>query len=191
MPDYVEAATRSGHPAEARVAAETLTALTGHTSSPWLAGLAERVRALLADHATAEQHYAASIAHLSAADAAGDLARTHLLYGEWLRRRRRRRDAREHLAAAVRSFDASGARPFADRARHEYAATGETLPPPASAADLTPQEALVAELASAGKTNPEIAAALFVSPSTVDYHLRKVYRKLGIASRRQLRDRRV
>lgn len=188
LPDYVEAAVRSGHTDAARDAIDTLQSFAAVTPTPWLHGLVKRSSALAADDASAEQQYAGAIELLTAAGARGDLARAHLVFGEWLRRRRRRREAREHLAAAVRTFDSLGASPFASRARNEFAATGETVAPPASDAQLTPQESLVAKLARAGKSNQEIAAALFISPNTVDYHLRKVFRKLGIASRRQLLD---
>jgi DNA-binding CsgD family transcriptional regulator len=188
LPDYAEAAARSGHLHEARDAVDTLLSIAEVTPTPWLRGLAKRSSALVADTATAEGEYVAAVELLTHAGARGDLARTHLVFGEWLRRQRRRREAREHLAVAARSFDALGAAPFAARARREFAATGETVPPPKSDADLTPQESLVASLARDGKSNQEIAAALFISPNTVDYHLRKVFRKLGIASRRQLLD---
>jgi DNA-binding CsgD family transcriptional regulator len=189
LPDFAEAAVRSGHRAEAQAAVDALGSLSAVTASPWLQGLMARSRALIAEDSAAERAYAASIELLTAAGAPGDLARAHLLYGEWLRRRRRRREARAQLAIAVRAFDALGAAPFATRARNEFAATGEVLPPPTSVTELTPQESLVAGLAEAGKSNQEIAAALFISPNTVDYHLRKVFRKLGITSRRQLLDR--
>lgn len=188
--DFVEAAARSDHLDEARAAVDELRSLSEVTPTPWLQGLMKRSEALVSDPMTAEDRYLAAIRTLtSAALPGGDLARAHLVYGEWLRRQRRRREAREHLASAVRAFDELGAVPFATRARREYAATGESVPPPLSEADLTPRESLVARLAADGRSNPEIAAALFISPNTVDYHLRKVFRKLGIASRRQLRDR--
>lgn len=190
LPDYVEAAARSGHFDDARSAVEALTALCAVTPTPWLAGLTKRSSALIATESTAEEQYLAAIRLLTDAGTPGDLARARLVYGEWLRRQRRRREAREQLAIAARGFDTLGAVPFAARARNEFATTGETVPPPASEAELTPQESLVADLAGAGRSNQEIAAALFISPNTVDYHLRKVFRKLGIASRKQLSDRR-
>ncbi|HME64134.1 MAG TPA: helix-turn-helix transcriptional regulator, partial [Streptosporangiaceae bacterium] len=117
-----------------------------------------------------------------------DLARAHLLYGEWLRRQRRRRDARDQLAIAYEIFDSIGAAAFAERARIELRATGgharqRTIETPDT---LTPQEALIARLAGDGASNPQIAAQLFISPATVAYHLRKVFTKLGVSSRSQL-----
>ena len=118
-----------------------------------------------------------------------DLARAHLLYGEWLRRQRRRTDAREQLRTAHRMLDAMGADAFAERARRELQATGETARKravPSRHAELTPQEAQIARMARGGLSNPEIGTRLFISAHTVQYHLRKVYTKLGISSRTQL-----
>ena len=119
-----------------------------------------------------------------------ELARAHLLYGEWLRREGRRVDAREQLRTAHELFDAIGADGFAERARHELLATGETVRKRRDDTrdDLTPQEEHIARLALAGRTNPEIGAELFISPRTVEWHLKKVFMKLGISSRRALRD---
>ncbi len=118
-----------------------------------------------------------------------ELARSRLLYGEWLRRKTRKIEAREQLHAAHDSFSVMGAAAFAERARVELAATGERIrrSPDAQSSDLTPQETQVASLAARGATNREIAERLFISANTVDYHLRKVYRKLGISTRRELR----
>jgi DNA-binding CsgD family transcriptional regulator len=122
------------------------------------------------------------------ASATGEAARSRLVYGEWLRRANRRRDARDQLRAAHQMFEAMGAQAFCERARLELQATGERARPrrDESRTNLTPQEAQVARLAAGGATDAEIASRLFISPNTVDYHLRKVYRKLGITSRRRL-----
>ena len=188
LADYAEASARSGRTEDAHGAVTALEVLAAVTPTTWLRGLTHRSRAILASPASAEQEYLAALERFAEIPAPGDLARTHLLFGEWLRRQRRRREAREHLALAARTFDALGVAPFAARARREFAATGEVVPPAASATEFTPQESLVAALAAEGRSNPEIAAALFISPNTVDYHLRKVFRKLGITSRRQLAD---
>jgi DNA-binding CsgD family transcriptional regulator len=148
-----------------------------------------RARALLSDDA--EPLYGEAIARLARTRIAVHFARARLLYGEWLRRAKRRVDAREQLHAAHDSFAATGADAFAERAKRELEATGETARKRAPEArdDLTAQEALIARLASEGHTNPEIAAQLFISPRTVEYHLHKVYAKLDISSRTSLRER--
>ena len=188
-PDFVEAAVRSGHPGEAPALVETLTAMAEANGSAWTRGVAIRSRALTAPDSEAEPHYRSAIETLRSAGIEVDSARAHLLYGEWLRRRKRRREAREHLRIAMKSLEQAGARPFAQRARTELEATGERVTSePDRGFDLTSQEATVARLAAQGRTNAEIGASLFVSPNTVDYHLRKVFQKLGISSRRQLVD---
>ena len=188
--DYAEAAVRAGRTDDARTYAAQLGRLADVNGSPWCRGVAERSRALVAPDDAAEAHYRAALDALAATDAVVELGRTHLLYGEWLRRVRRRRDARAALHAALAAFDRSGAHLFAQRALAELAAIGErpTAGPP-DALDLTPRELTIARLAAAGQTNAEIAATLFISPNTVDYHLRKVFQKLGISSRRQLSER--
>ncbi|MEV0247325.1 LuxR C-terminal-related transcriptional regulator [Nocardia sp. NPDC050712] len=193
LPDFVEAAVRSGHLAEARRATEELTRIATANQAPWALGISARCLALIDETASAERYFASALELLATTDTPGDLDRTHLLYGEWLRRRRRRNDAGSQLQRARAGFLRAGATAFAERARRELAALGEQSAPlaePTPWARLTVQESQVATLAAAGGTNAEIAATLFVSPNTVDYHLRKVFRKLGISSRRQLREHR-
>jgi DNA-binding CsgD family transcriptional regulator len=151
-------------------------------------GLLARSRALLGSETGTEAFYREAISCLQQARGRVHVARVELLYGEWLRRERRQRDAREHLQAAYGMFREIGADGFADRARLELAAAGGTAGQPASSpgGGLTPQELQVSALAAAGFTNLEIASRLFISPKTVDYHLGKVFRKLGLGSRREL-----
>ncbi|OBH53785.1 LuxR family transcriptional regulator [Mycobacterium sp. E2479] len=148
-----------------------------------------RSRALLSEAPEAKQLYREAIERLGRTRMRVELARTHLLYGEWLRRQRRRTDARAQLRTAHDMFDAMGMQAFAERGRRELLATGETARKRTSAATgakLTPQEEQVARLAAEGLTNPEIGARLFISAKTVQYHLSKVFTKLGISSRSQL-----
>ena len=189
LPDLVECALRAGDRRTAKLAYGDLAVAVRHSGTPWAQGLLARSRALLAAGESAEPHYREAVELLSGTLAVGDLARARLLYGEWLRRRRRRGDAREQLAAALRLFEAERAEAFAGRARRELAALGGSVRTfvQENETALTPQEAAVARLARAGGTNAEIAAHLYLSASTVDYHLRKIYRKLGVRSRRQLR----
>lgn len=190
LADFVEAAVRSEHRTEAEETATELTAMAAESRTPWIRGLDERCRALLATKDTAEGHYLRAIELLSGADVPADLGRAHLLYGEWLRRLRRRRDAREQLQLAIDIFDRIEAPAFGERARTELSATGAKIRDRrvVSGVELSPQETAVAQMAAAGKTNAEIGTALFISANTVDYHLRKVFAKLGISSRRQLSD---
>jgi DNA-binding CsgD family transcriptional regulator len=190
--DFVEAAVRSGHEDEAAGVLADMGRRAAVNGSTWYRGVTLRSRALVAPHHEAEGHFRAAIAALTNTGAVIDLARAHLLYGEWLRRARRRRDARHQLTAALEQFDRGGGGIFAERVRAEIEATG--APGGAPAGDqgpdaLTAQELSIARQAAAGRTNAEIAGALFISPNTVDYHLRKVFGKLGISSRRQLADR--
>jgi DNA-binding CsgD family transcriptional regulator len=188
--ELVEAAARSGMTEAAAGAYRRLTAMTSLAGTDWALGLAARSRALLSEGDEADGCYREAIARLGRTWLRVDLARAHLLYGEWLRREQRRRDAREQLGTAWEMLEAMEVGGFAERARRELQATGETAGRRASAsggAELTAQEAQIARLARAGGTNPEIAARLFLSPRTVQYHLGKVFTKLGISSRSQLR----
>jgi DNA-binding CsgD family transcriptional regulator len=188
VPELAEAASRTGDRALLESALEWLSERTGVISSGWAAGIEARVRALLSEGEVAESLYGESVAHLSGPRVRVELARTHLLYGEWLRRERRRLDAREQLRTALDAFTSMGAEAFARRAERELQATGERARKRTveTRDQLTPQETQVARLAASGNTNREIAAQLFISPSTVEYHLRKVFRKLDVKSRTQL-----
>jgi DNA-binding CsgD family transcriptional regulator len=158
------------------------------TPTEWSLGLEARVRALLGEGDAADGLYRESITRLRRTRVRVELARAHLLYGEWLRRERRRLDAREQLRTAHEMFAAMGADGFAGRARRELLATGETVRKRTveTSGELTPQEAQIARLAREGLSNPEIGTRLFISPRTVQYHLRKVFTKLDISSRSQL-----
>jgi DNA-binding CsgD family transcriptional regulator len=186
--DAIEAHVRGGDRSVAMAASGWLASRAAANESPIDLGLAARGRALLSDDTEAEGHFCEALAQLQLSGAALHLARAQLLYGEWLRRQKRRRDSRVQLEAALGTFVASGANAFADRARIELLATGVTSRKRVdeTRSDLTPQEERIARLAARGATNPEIAERLFISPSTVDYHLRKVFRKLDITSRREL-----
>jgi DNA-binding CsgD family transcriptional regulator/tetratricopeptide (TPR) repeat protein len=187
--ELIEAAARSGR---AEMAADALTQLAVSTSASgtdWALGIEARSRALLSDGDTAERLYLESIDRLGRTHMRADLARAHLLYGEWQRRERRRIDARTQLRIAHDMLDTMGMEAFAERARRELQATGETARKRTVAStdqELTAQEAQVARMARDGLSNPEIGARLFISPRTVQYHLRKVFTKLGIESRSQL-----
>jgi DNA-binding CsgD family transcriptional regulator len=188
LPDLVEAAVRSGRHDLADRALGRLAERAAATGTPLALGLLARSRALLAAPAQARQEYEEALDLLGRTRAAPQLARAHLVYGEWLRRQRRRREARDQLRTAIDMFDAMGLRSFAGRARTELGATGEHVSKHevGTPEELTPQEAQIAALVSRGEANREIATQLFVSPSTVEYHLRKVFRKLGVTSRTQL-----
>jgi DNA-binding CsgD family transcriptional regulator len=188
LPELVEAAVRAGHREVAATAYETLSQRALAVGTPWGLGLRARCAALLAEGADAEDCYRESISQLERCQMAVDLARTHLLYGQWLRRAKRRRGARAELRTAHDMFARMGAERFADLAAAELRATGEhaQAQAPETVTGLTPQESRIADLTAAGASNSEIAAQLFISPSTVDYHLRKVFRKLNVTSRTQL-----
>jgi DNA-binding CsgD family transcriptional regulator len=185
----VEAAARSDQLALARDALERLAEMTGPSGTSWALGIEARSRALVSDREEAEGLYREAIDHLGRTRLPLELARAHLLYGEWLRRENRRVDARQQLRTAHESFLAMGTEAFGERARRELAATGETVRKRTvnTSLQLTAQEAQIARLAAEGRTNPEIGAELFISARTVEWHLRKVYPKLGITSRRELR----
>ncbi|MBO0880933.1 MAG: helix-turn-helix transcriptional regulator, partial [Mycobacterium sp.] len=163
--------------------------MTSASGTDWALGIEGRSRALLSDGADAERLYRDSIERLGRTRMRAELARSHLLYGEWLRRERRRTEARTQLRSAHGMFDAMGMEAFAERARRELQATGETARKRTVAVtgeQLTAQETQVARLARDGLSNPEIGARLFISARTVQYHLRKVFAKLDITSRSQL-----
>ena len=187
--ELVEAATRTGQPQAAADALQRLSETTQATGSDWGLGLEARSRALLSDGDGAERLYREAIERLARTRVRFALGRAHLLYGEWLRRERRRLDAREQLRTAHEHFSAFGTEAFAERARVELEATGEHARKRTveTSDDLTAQEAQISRLAAEGATNQEIAAQLFISPSTVDYHLRKAFRKLGVKSRHELK----
>jgi DNA-binding CsgD family transcriptional regulator len=188
VPELAEAASRTGHTALVRAALDWLSERTRVTPTDWALGIEARVRALMGEGDAAESLYRASIAHLARTRARVELARAHLLYGEWLRRERRRVDAREHLRTAHDMLATMGVEAFAERARRELLATGETTRKRTADThrELTAQEAQIAWLAHDGLSNPEIGIRLFISPRTVKYHLHKVFAKLNITSRNQL-----
>jgi DNA-binding CsgD family transcriptional regulator len=188
LTELVEAAARSGEPARAGASVERLREMASATGSEWALGNAASACALISEGDSAEAFYREAIEHLGRTRVRVQLARAHLLYGEWLRRENRRIDARASLRLAHEHFTAIGMDAFAERARRELMATGEKVrSPTAEARDhLTAQERQIARLARDGLSNPEIGARLFLSPRTVEWHLRKVFTKLGIHSRREL-----
>jgi DNA-binding CsgD family transcriptional regulator len=187
--ELITAAARSGQPEHATDAFERFTARAEASGSEWALGLSARCRALLSDGPSADRGYREAIERLGRTRVRGELGRTHLLYGEWLRRDNRRVDAREQLRTAHEIFAAMGAEIFAERAARELAATGETVRKRTVEApsELTAQEAHIARLVRDGLSNAEIGARLFISPRTVEWHLSKIFTKLQITSRRQLR----
>ena len=186
--ELIEAAARSGQPEPAVDALSRLSQATAASGTDWALGIEARSRALLTEGEAAERLYRQAIEALGRTRVRVELARAHLLYGEWLRRERRGLDARQQLRHAHKLFTEFGMEGFAERARVELEATGEHARKRAvdTRDDLTPQEAQISRLAADGATNREIAARLFISPNTVDYHLRKAFRKLGVKSRHQL-----
>jgi ATP/maltotriose-dependent transcriptional regulator MalT len=188
LPEMVEAAVRSGKPELAADALERLRQRTQVAGTEWALGIEARCAALLSDDAIAEGLYREAIERLGHCRVTLDLARAHLLYGEWLRRRARRVDAREQLRSARASFVEMGAEAFAQRAGRELLATGETARKRTieTTDELTPHEARIARMARDGASNQDIATQLFVSRKTVEYHLHKVFSKLGISTRQQL-----
>jgi DNA-binding CsgD family transcriptional regulator len=188
LPELVEAAVRCGQAGLARDALERLAATTQPAGTDWGLGIEARSRALVSEGAAADELYREAIDRLGRA-LRPELARAHLVYGEWLRREGRRLDAREQLRTAYEQFTAIGMEAFAERARMELLATGEKVRKRTVGTrdELTAQERQIAELAGNGLSNPEIAAQLFLSARTVEWHLRKVFAKLGVSSRGQLR----
>lgn len=200
-PDFAEAAVRSGNPRDAFSTVQKLENTAELNGSPWARGVALKARALLGAEGSGEpdedaadqveETFRQAIEALDDSAALVDLGRAHLGLGEWLRRVKRRGDARPHLRAAAELFTRAGADPYVERANRELEATGSRARTPDSGrpAELTQQELTVAELAASGRTNAEIASTMFLSANTIDYHLRKVYQKFGISSRRQLTER--
>jgi DNA-binding CsgD family transcriptional regulator len=188
LPELIEAAVRTGREELAREALERLSAMTTVEGSDWAKGLEARSRALLSEGHNAERCYAEAVERFGRTLLRPELARAHLLYGEWLRREQRRLEARRQLHAAYHLFTVIGADAFAERARRELLATGEKVRKREvdTYNQLTPQEEHIVRLARDGRTNPEIGAELFISTRTVEWHLRKVFTKLGITSRRDL-----
>jgi DNA-binding CsgD family transcriptional regulator len=188
MPELVEAGARSDSRDVAAAAFERLSDGARPSGTDWALGIEAQPRALLSEGQAADAMYRDAVERLGRTRIRWTLARAHLLYGEWLRRERRRADAREQLRSAHEMFVTMGAEAFAGRAERELLAAGAAVRKRTLATDdrLTAQEAQVARLARDGLSNPEIGARLFISPRTVQYHLRKVFTKLGIQSRTQL-----
>ncbi|WP_433294017.1 ATP-binding protein [Actinoplanes sp. CA-030573] len=188
LPELIEAASRAGDRELATSSLDRLAEKTRACGTDWALGVEARCRALVGDGDEAEGRYQAAIDHLARTRIRSDLARAHLLYGEWLRRASRRVDARRELATAYELFTAMEMAAFAERARHELSATGATVRRRGfeEPTELTAQEEQIARLAARGRTNSEIGAQLFISSRTVEWHLRKVYTKLGVSSRRYL-----
>jgi DNA-binding CsgD family transcriptional regulator len=190
LPELVEAAVRADDPARAVVALEQLEMRASASGTPWALGMAAQARALISTGPEAEDHYREAIERLASCRMVVYLARTHLVYGEWLRRERRRKDARGQLRTAHELLLDVGADAFAARAARELRATGENprnrTAQPTDA--LTDQERHIARLVATGATSREVGTQLFLSPRTIEAHLRSIFRKLDITSRRQLKD---
>jgi DNA-binding CsgD family transcriptional regulator len=186
--ELIEAGVRSGATEATSAALDRLSVRTQASGTDWALGIEAGSRALLSNGRDAEPLYREAVERLARSRGVIHLARARLLYGEWLRRENRRVDAREQLREAYDRFSRMGAEAFAERARRELLATGETAPRRTEETRdvLTPQEAQIARMASDRQTNPEIGAKLFISPRTVEYHLRKVFTKLEISSRKEL-----
>jgi DNA-binding CsgD family transcriptional regulator len=189
LAELVKAGVRSGRTGTASAALEELSGIARASGTDWALGVEASRRALLQTGTTAEHLYREALERLGRTLVRVDLARVQLLYGEWLRREGRRVDARVQLRTAYESLSAMGLEAFADCARRELLATGETVRrrTPDAFAQLTAQEARTAQLAAEGLTNPEIGAALYISPRTVEWHLRRIFIKLGVSTRRQLK----
>jgi DNA-binding CsgD family transcriptional regulator len=187
--ELIEASIRCGKLRVAADAMQQLASATEGSDSEWGRGVEARSRALLSTGKIADGLYREAVQRLSCTQLRPELARAHLLHGEWLRRQNRPKDAREQLRTAYDMFASMGAAAFTDRARRELLATGEKVRKrrDETTHDLTPQEDQIARLAAQGETSRDIAGRLFISANTVDYHLKKIYRKLGVSSRRELR----
>jgi DNA-binding CsgD family transcriptional regulator len=188
LAELIEAAVRCGEPEVGEVALARLSARASLCGTDWALGIDARSRALLSESHAADQLYRTAIERLGRCSVTTALARAHLLYGEWLRREGQRVEARRQLRTASQMFTTMGAQAFAERAERELLAGGERLHKRAVelSTQLTSQEAQISQYARDGHSNPEIAAKLYISPRTVEYHLRKVFMKLGIRSRNEL-----
>jgi DNA-binding CsgD family transcriptional regulator len=186
--DRLEIAVRADQAEAARLWVSDLAAFAEATGQAWAAAAAAHGRALLSDGEEADGHFREALDHHATSIRAFDRARTRLAYGEFLRRGRRRVDARDQLRAALAAFEDLGARPWVDRAAAELRASGETARKrdPFAETKLTPQEVQVAGLVSQGMSNKDVAAQLFLSPRTIDFHLRNVFAKTGVSSRTEL-----